>query len=798
MAVYSEVSVGKEQVVARGSLALAMVQSTAPGVMRVRLAPAALRSLVTYPDFPAKQSFAVSETRPGHPLTVTRGDVVRIEGAECALSLSLADGSFTFTDGQGRCLATAIGCDGQSEAAYPVDRHRARITLAAPAGEAYLGFGEKVGPLDKRGMRFTFWNTDCFPPEPHTDPLYASIPFFIAIQDGVAWGLFLDESARSRVDVAATDEARLTWEVEGPELDVYLFTGQRPADVLRRYVELTGRPFMPPLFALGAQQSRWGYENADEVMAVVNGHRARELPLDVVYLDIDHMDGYKVFTWDRARFPDPPGLVRTLGERGVRLITIVDPGVKMDPAWEVYQQARDKDYLVRLDRGGVLTGEVWPDPAAFPDFSRQEVRSWWASLHHAHIDAGVAGIWNDMNEPSCFSLAESRGIPAPDGSRSPGYATPLGKTLPDEARHGTRRHLEVHNAYALGMAQAAFEAQAQRTPGRRPFVLTRAGFAGIQKFAALWTGDFGSYWSHLDASLPMLQGLGVSGLPFVGADVPGFVGDASGELLVRWTQAGIFAPLLRNHSAKGTLRQEPWRFGEPCLSLVRSALELRYRLLPALYTYMAQAHESGLPPMRPLVFEHPGDSDALAAFDQFLFGDGLLVAPVVRAGQTKRMVYLPRGEWLPLGPGLSGEEVLTGGRHVVADAPLDRVPLYLAAGHGLTVTEPALHTASAEWPALDWHLHVDTDGHARAALYEDRGDGAFDGTWSRVTVERTDGQLRVSRWRSGPGHARRQRERVILHGVDAPRNVQGTATFRHHGRSLVLEVPADWSLLAIL
>ena len=441
-------------------------------------------------------------------------------------------------------------------------------------------------------------------------------------------------------------------------------------------------------------------------------------------VDIDHLDAYKVFTWEPRRFPDPASLVRDLAKDGVRVVPIVDPGIKVEPGWAVYEAARAGNHLVELERGDPLVGEVWPDPAVFPDLTRPEVQAFWTAQHHGFVETGIAGIWNDMNEPACFSIAASRGVPAPQGTRLPGASAPLGSTLPDEARHGTRRHLEVHNAYANGMARAAFDAFASES--RRAWVLTRAGYAGIQKHAAVWTGDFRSHWTHLEATIPLLLGLGVSGVPFVGADLGGFVGDSDGELLLRWSQALAFTPLFRNHTARNTARQEPWRFGEPWLSLVRATYELRYRFMPAIYTALMTARTTSVPPLAPLAFRWPEDRVAIATTDEMLFADALLVAPIVRAGQTTRLVYLPEGRWVDL----RTRAIRTG--HVVADAPLDVLPLYLREGHGLATTEPALHTTTAEWATITWHVFPHADGTVAASLYEDRGDGPVDGTWTHL------------------------------------------------------------------
>jgi alpha-glucosidase len=778
-----------------GRRASVEISSPLPGVIRVRSSPSSAASSYGHPELPPKRSFAVIGGAPQPIEVVPGGEAVIVRAGKARLVLLRATGKWGFAHGEGRELAQCLETSGEHQPAFPVDTHRSRITLNAPAGEAYLGFGEKVGPLDKRGMRLVFWNTDNFPPHPETDPLYVSIPFFVALRDGVAWGMFLDEPWRSEVDVARDDAARLVWETWGPELDAYLIAGPTIEDVLSRYTELTGRPAMPPLFALGAQCSRWGYESAEDVRAVVRAHRAHRLPLDVAYVDIDHLDAYRAFEWDRSRFGDPVVLSADLAELGVKLVPIVDPGIKAEPGFSLYEEAKENRFLVRLDRGDPLVGEVWPDPAVFPDLTREEVQRWWGEKHAGFIDAGMAGFWIDMNEPACFSITEGRGVPAPHGRRAPSVGTVEGSTLPFDARHGDRRHLEVHNAYGLGMARATFDALLARRPSLRPFVLTRAGYAGVQRHAAVWTGDFGSHFSHLEASIPMLVGMGLSGLAFTGADVPGFLGRPTGELLVRWMQLATFYPLFRNHSARGTAAQEPWRFGEPYLSLARHALERRYRLLPLLYTLMRHAAETGMPPLRPLAVLDPSDNDCVRAFDQLLFGDDLLVAPVVRPGQTKRLAYLPRGSWLELpNLGAAGARI-EGGRHVIAEAPFDVVPVWLRAGGAIPLTEPAQQTTTAHWSSLTWIIHASSA--VRGRLYEDRGDGFEEGTWTTVEGARTGSSLVLTRTLAGPRAPGRERESVIVHGLDQVTSVSGARGHRHDGGALVIDVEGSWERLEI-
>ncbi|WP_438030092.1 glycoside hydrolase family 31 protein [Sorangium sp. So ce233] len=791
----SDASIGATHVLLWGDRAAVEIRCPAPGVLRVRHAPSSAVTGFAHPELPPKSSFAVV-AEGALPLSARReGDTLHVSAEGASLEVSLASGTWTFRDGQGGVLARCEGVSGEVRPAFPVDEYRSRISLEAPEGEAYLGFGEKVGPLDKRGLRFTFWNTDAYPPHVESDPLYASIPFFVALRGGIAWGFFLDEPWRSEVDIALSDPGRIAWESRGPELDVHLMTGPHPADVLRRYAALTGHPAMPPLWSLGAHQSRWGYETADDVRGVVRGYRARGLPLDVVHLDIDYMDAYRVWTWDRSRFPDPAGLARELAAEGVKLVTIVDPGIKADEGYAVFEEARAKDYLVRLSRGGTLVGEVWPDPAVFPDLTREEVQRWWGDLQKSFVDAGVAGIWNDMNEPASFSVQPDRGLPAPNGGRASGLGTIEGSTLPYDARHGARRHLEVHNVYGLGMSKAAYEGLARHAPGRRPFVLTRAAFAGIQRYAAVWTGDFASNFTHLEASIPMLIGLGLSGVPFVGADIPGFAGRANGELLVRWMQAGLFYPLMRNHAARGRPAQEPWRFGEPFLDLARAVLERRYRLLPTLYTLLREAAETGLPVLRPLSFAAPADAEALHAYDQFLFGDDLLVAPVVRPGQSKRLAYLPAGAWLDVANLERAGKVEEGGRHVIADAPLDVVPVWLRAGGAVALTAPRMHTTSARWEEITWHVHAAAAVSGR--LYEDEGDGHGASRLTQLSGGLDGGTFTLERSVKGELPLAREVETIRVHGVPAPRSVTGARSHRVVEGVVEIEVAADWQRIEL-
>jgi alpha-glucosidase len=618
-----------------------------------------------------------------------------------------ADGLLSFADGAGNVVAadaepmTLVG--DSNPFAVPVTGGGPRVVKHRAPGERFFGCGERTSGLEKTGSHQLFWNID--PPAGHTasfNNLYTSIPFVVSLRDGRAHGLLFDNPGRVEIDLAKADPGRVSFAADDGDLVYYVFCGPAPRDVLDRYTALTGRAPMPPLWALGNQQSRWSYMSEEAVREVAAGFRERGIPCDVLYLDIDHMDGYRVFTWDRERFPDPAGLIAELAEQGFRVVTITDPGVKVDEGYPLYREGRERGLFCLTRHGDEFRNEVWPGVCAFPDFTDPAAREWWGDHHRGLVEDGVAGVWCDMNEPALF--------------------VPLGSTMPPDAVHPgggrARAHGEVHNAYGSLMAQAAREGLARLRPDRRPFVISRAGYAGLQRHALQWTGDNSSWWEHLWMSMPQLQNLGLSGIAWAGVDVGGFFGDCTGELLARWTEFGVFQPFCRNHSAKGTIAQEPWAFGEPWESVCREMLRLRMRLIPYLYTLFEECHRTGAPILRPLLFEHPGDPVTYTADDEFLLGAALLVAPITRPGIEHRHVYLPAGEWVHF---WSSERV-AGPAHVLAHAPLGQPAVYVRANTPIPMWPDVPHTGVVPG-SLTWRVSVGGPGSGSGWLYEDAGDG---------------------------------------------------------------------------
>jgi len=651
--------------------------------------------------------------------------------------------------------------------------------------ETYYGLGEKAGATHSRDTQhFVMWNTDTYGYPRGLDPIYQSIGFYIALRRdggphaapaaaarratppaGRAYGLFLDNTSRTYFDMGKTDPARVTFGAATGELNYYVFTGGRartPKDVLRDYTELTGRTPLPPLWALGNQQSRWSYYPEARVREVARGFREAKVPADVIYLDIDYMDGFRVFTWNREHFPDPARMISDLRAEGFRVVLIIDPGIKVDPNYKVYRDGRAGGHFVKTAVGEELHATVWPGVCAFPDYTDPRAREWFGSLYESHLAEGVSGFWNDMNEPGVFLSDET---PKPDLFHHPM------KTFPLDARHAgdgaAGTHARYHNVYGMQMARSTFEGLRRLRPDERPFVLTRAGYAGVQRYSAVWTGDNVASWDHLRLSIPMLLNLGVSGVPFVGADVGGFSGNPSPELYARWLQAAALTPFLRSHSESGSNPHEPYSFGAEFTPINRASVELRYRLLPYLYTLFQEHTRTGAPVMRPLWFEYPNDQRAYTIEDQYLVGRDLLVAPVVVESATKRRVYFPHGDnWVDWWTGKTYE----GGRDAEVEAPLDRLPLFARAGATIP-TQPALqHTGEMSKAPLS--LLVVTGADGTGDFYEDAGEGYGHTRGSARTTRVTlrGGTLRLAR--SGAGvWARRIWALELLPGL-SPREVR--------------------------
>ncbi|GEO67556.1 glycoside hydrolase family 31 protein [Levilactobacillus spicheri] len=563
--------------------------------------------------------------------------------------------------------------------------------------EHFYGLGDKTGYLDKRGFEYDNWNADNTEPQLEILPnLYKSIPVMLGLKNGHPYGMFFDNPYKSHFDMGKESAHYYFYSAVDGNVNYYVLGGNSLKDVVANYTYLTGRTPLPQEWTLGYQQSRWGYSaSQQEVQEIADNLKKYDLPCDAIHFDVDYMDGYRVFTWDKQKFDgDPKGFVAKLKKRGIKVIPIIDPGVKQDPDYSVYAEGVKKGYFVKTPDGKVYINKVWPGNSAFPDFGRPEVRQWWSKNGQFLTDMGAAGIWIDMNEPASF-----------EGE------IPQDVVFSDQDRPST--HKKMHNVYGHNMAKATYDGlKAQQ--GKRPYVITRAAYAGTQKYATVWTGDNRSMWPHIQMMVPQLCNLGMSGFSFIGTDIGGFASDTNPELLTRWIEAAIFSPLLRNHAAMGTRRQEPWVFGEPTLSIYRKYLKLRYHLIPYLYDLFHQETQTGLPIMRPLVLNDDTDERVRNLNDEFMVGNDLLVAPVLHPATTKRLVYLPAGDWIDF---WNGQEV-AGHQDVIADAPLDKLPLYVRANTLLPWGPTVDHVADQPLTAMTFKLYGD---HGSTQHYQDDG-----------------------------------------------------------------------------
>ncbi|MDE6357050.1 MAG: alpha-glucosidase, partial [Eubacteriales bacterium] len=496
---------------------------------------------------------------------------------------------------------------------------------------AYYGLGEKGGNLNKKGTYTENYNTD----DPETDDnstmYYKTIPFYVALKENHTYGLFFDNSFRSYFDMGKSYGDRVFFGAVGGQIQYYFMLGDSIKEVVEKYTYLTGRMEMPPIWSLGYQQCRFSYFTQEEVKQLVKTFEEKEIPLDVVYLDIDYMDGFRVMTFKAPHFDNAKGLIKEMKEKGIKTITILDPGVKVDEEYGVYKRGKLGNYFTKKLDGEIFVGAVWPGDSAFPDFSNEECRKWWKEeLKNFIKEHNIDGIWNDMNEPCVFNND---------------YKTMLEDCI-HNSDYGVIEHREFHNRYGMEMSRASKEAQDELSENKkRGFSMTRATYAGGQRYSSIWTGDNMSLWSQLRMSICMNANLGISGFSFVGNDVSGFGLDSSEELFIRWSQVGTFLPILRNHSNMYTRRQEPWAFGARAEKIAKATIELRYELMPYLYDMYYLSYKKGLPVFRPMIMEFQNDIKLINNKEQFMFGDSILVAPVLYEGETYKYVYLPEGNW---------------------------------------------------------------------------------------------------------------------------------------------------------
>jgi alpha-glucosidase len=633
---------------------------------------------------------------------------VRVEKTSLRITISDLQGNILSSDTPGR----------------PVEYHgdSFRIYKNMPEDEHYFGLGDKTGALDRRGMAFTLWNTDIGFQE-STDPIYKSIPFFIGFRAGKSYGLLLDNTWRSSFDFGKEVRDSYSFGAEGGPIDYYFIQGPEPKHVVETYAWLTGTAPLPPLWALGFQQSRYSYESDAKLRQIASRLRADRIPSDVLYLDIDYQNKNRPFTVDTKAFPDLAKLLADMKARQFHTVLITDLHIAKLPNadYTPYDEGIKGDHFLKNPDGTVYSGIVWPGPAVFPDFTHKPSREWWGTLYQHFYSIGAAGFWNDMNEPAVFQTP-TKTAPLDVWGRieEPGFAP----------RVVTQR--EAHNVFGMENSRGTFEGLLKLNPDLRPFVLTRATYAGGQRYAATWTGDNHSTWNHLRLSTPMLLNLGLSGFGIVGDDIGGFGGSPPMDLLTKWIEVGAFNPIFRDHTEKGTNPQEPWVGGEPHESIRRKFIEERYRLMPYIYTLAEENSRDGMPLMRPLFLEFPNvDIDP---GNEFMWGPSLLVAPAMfQEDPHDYSANLPAGDWFDYWTGKKVEGKRPGGDPVItgtAQGPpavievnikpvLAELPVFVRGG-SIIPRQPLVQSTS-ETPKGPLELRVYPGPNCRGSIYQDDG-----------------------------------------------------------------------------
>ena len=733
------------------------VTALTDSILRVRIARAG--------NFPEDASWAVPAEVRAKSVQVqqlTHG----FETSALSVSIDPETLALTIGDKQGRAIHT--------DAAQPLSFDGNGFTLrkTMPVREQYYGLGDKTGPFNRRGASYVHWNTDAWGFDRGTDPIYKSVPFTIASGGpGGAYGLFLDNSWRSAFDFGHRDENLLAISADGGPIDYYLIAGPTIPEVVRRYTDLTGKAPLPPRWALGFQQSRYSYMTDAELREVAARLRSERIPTDVLWLDIDFQDRNRPFTVDKKAFPNLRGLAGDMRRQGFQLVTITDLHIAHAPneGYAAFESGIAGDHFLKKPDGSLYVAPVWPGPSVFPDFTRKASRDWWGRLYRDFVDDGIAGFWNDMNEPAIFETP-TKTMPLDTVHRFDGDGfTPRIAT-----------HAEAHNIYGMENSRATYEGLLKLRPNTRPFVMTRATFAGGQRYAVTWTGDNNATWDHLKLMVHQLLNLGLSGHSWAGADIGGFTGGPSPELLTRWHQIGAFTPVFRNHSAKNTPRVEPWVDGPEHLAIRRRFIEERYRLLPYFYAAAEQNARTGDPVMRPVFYDYPelmkAPCDHATAFT---VGRDLLVAPSPKPESTHVYdVCMPGPGWFDYWTGLEVEgETKPDAPSVVAkEVPsLDRLPVFVRAG--AIIPKQEVTQSTSETPKGPLELHVYPGPDCRGEIYWDDG-VSVRGSSLRQTVRCTlgkDGLMLYFDKREGRYRPWWKQIAVTVHGWSGPAKVRGAA-----------------------
>jgi len=597
-----------------------------------------------------------------------------IKTTECQLTINKIKVRFSFLDLNGKVINEddlGISWIGDHVTSYK----------KIQPNERYIGLGEKTGSLDRRGSAYQNWNSDAYGYNVGSDPLYCSTPFYIGIHDLFTYGIYLDNSHKTFFNFGASNNRFVSFSADAGEMNYYFIYGSSVGEIIKQYTHLTGRMEMPPRWSIGYQQCRYSYYPDKEVLTLAQTFREKNIPADVIVLDIHYMDNYKIFSWDEKHFPDPKGMIDQLAERGFHVVIMCDPGIKVEQGYEPYDDGIQKDVFIKYPDGENYQGQVWPGWCHFPDFTNPTAREWWAAKFKDYVDMGIDGFWNDMNEIATW-----------------GQSLPENLEFNFEGGRATTRR--GRNLYGYLMARATYEGAKKLLNGTRPFNLTRSGFSGVQRYAAVWTGDNVAYDEHMLLGVRLVNSMGLTGIAFAGYDAGGFVGDTNTKLFSRWISIASLSPFFRAHTMINTRDSEPWSYGEEAEQICRNYIRFRYQLLPYIYSLFYDASQTGMPVQRSLAIDHTNDARVYSELyhNQYLFGPSILVAPV-ESNKELLKVFLPKGEWYDVYTG----KRLGGNQEVIVESPIHRLPVFIKAGSVLPMQKATMHTGIKQ---DEWILHI--------------------------------------------------------------------------------------------
>jgi alpha-glucosidase len=678
------VRIGKQQIDLTLSNAYAQIQVYTPSVIRIRIDRQVLAADFSYAVTGKPLLVQPSITQDAGQITLSTDSLkLIIQKRPFSVAFYTSDGKLISEDEKG----LSVSWIGDAFTNYKKMQEE----------EHFVGLGEKTGNLDRKGSGFTNWNSDRYGYTVAEDPLYTTIPFYIGIHHGLNYGLFLDNTFQSDFNFGASNNRFSSFGARGGELNYYFIYHKKVADIIGSYTYLTGRMPLPPKWALGYQQNRYSYYPEAEVMRIANTLREKRIPADGITLDIHYMDAYKLFTWNKERFPDPLKMNTALNSLGFKTTVIVDPGIKVEKGAGAYERGLKDNIYIKYPDGEPYTGQVWPGWCNFPDFTSEKGRSWWRNEVRFFAESGVSGIWNDMNEIATW-----------------------GQKMPDNVLFDydgkKASHLGAHNVYGLQMARASYEGAKQQFK-ERPFVLTRSGYAGLQRYSALWTGDNRSEEDHMLAGVRLLSSLGLSGVAFSGMDIGGFTGNPTISLYTRWIELGAFTPYFRNHTALNSKASEPWSYGEDVLDIARSYISLRYQLMPYIYSTFYESTQNGMPVVRSLAIDYTHDPKVLDAQfqNQYSFGDAFMVAPFESTASYGK-IYFPPGTWY----GLYNGQTEQGGHEKIIQLDITKLPVYVKAGSIIPMQSLVQHTSEKPTDTLTIHVYNGQSANVYN-YYEDDG-----------------------------------------------------------------------------